>query len=71
MHNQNKALLKNTLKYFNVLFNGSSGAHEYNIVYLKQKPNATLEYHKQYSILLKHCDKVKEEVDRLEKLDVL
>ena len=38
---------------------------------MKLKPNTTLKYHKPYPIPLKYYEKVKEEIDRLEKLNII
>ena len=68
---KNKSLLKETLKYFDILFDGTLWTYKYNTFSLKLKPNTALKYHKPYPIPLKYYEKVKEEIDRLEKLNII
>lgn len=59
------------MQFFKTLLDGTLGTCKCNTISLKLKPNATLKYHKPHAIPLKHYDKVKEEVGRLEELDTI
>ena len=71
MSSENKSLLKNTLKHFDTLFDRMLGTHKCNAMSLKLKPNTFLKHHKPHPMPLKCYDKVKEEIDRLEELDII